>query len=328
VFQIQPLSASPTPEHHTSSTLAQKITTTTEVYHHPDNLFNLFVPATWSRRESQSSVTFTDPYKETTLSVQIINTGYSLDQESFSRFVDIRESNIFSGYEGYTLRDRQQDEARSSVFIEKQFLNRGIPTSVGSFYLEKDQAILILDFWARQDEFEAYRELLETIAESVNINTQAVSKLQAFSSDNSSDYQNDYFAIKIPAYWEYERISADNSLVDTFYSPDKRAIIQIVIYDDGEFLAKTVAGDLVRSLLSERYTKGVTVSSDNILPDGRERLIWRSDPGKYQGVSLFETQDTALLLVTAMWKTELNEYYQWLPDDLIDTYKLNKPEGQ
>ena len=323
--QIQPTVVYRVTQPSLNSTLLPTIRVTTEAYNQPDGLFNLLVPTNWSLRESQSSSTFSDPQGETTLTVRVVNTVYALDNESFRRLVETREKNIYAGYESYTEIDRPSNEAMGSISIEKQFSNRGVPTSVRSLYLMEDQAIFILDFWAKQDNFKAYQEVLDTIVKSVNVHPDSVSKLHDYSSDEDGNYKNRYFTIQVPVYWENKRTSGENSVVDTFYSPDMRSAVQMVIYDDGESLSKNVAGDLVRTLLREQYARDVTVTSDNLLKDGRERLIWRSDLGKYQGVTLFETRNTALLLVTAMWNNDFDEYFQWLPDDIIKTYQSSPP---
>jgi hypothetical protein len=110
--------------------------------------------------------------------------------------------------------------------------------------------------------------------------------------------------------------------VDTFLSPDEHAAIQVVTYDDGAALSQTVSGDFVLSLLQEKYTNDLYVLSDT-LRNGREQLVWIAFYSDYQGVTIFETQNTTLLMVTVMWENDFNEVYQGMLERVIESYSAD-----
>lgn len=328
VSPIQQITDSPPIQPSPISVPVPTFETITGIYHHPDDLYNLLVPETWSISQSQNSSAFTDPEGETTIYAQVINSGYTLDDDSLWRFIEARERNVFAIYDNYIEIDRQNDESKGSILIKKQFLEHGEQKSVATVYQQQGQAIIILELRTNLNDYETYQELFDSILESTAINTEAVSNMQSYSTDIENYFKNDYFSFRFPPYWKNEQTSGEYSVVNTIYSPDESAIIQAVIYDDGQYLSGMLVGELVRTLLREQYTKDLTISSDNILIDGRERLTWKSNLANYQGVTLFEIRDTALLMVTVMWENEFIEYYQMILNDVINTYKVNLSNGE
>lgn len=321
-FQIPQSTDNPLPPISPSATPRQPIQLKTKVYNHPGGLFTLRVPETWKINQDQYSASFSDPQGKAHIYVVPINTGYSLDQEAFDRLVDARETNTFSSYDDFIEIDRQNSSATNSITVKKQFLNDGDPKSVESLYRQQGQAVLILDFWSERSDFEAYQPALKDILESANANTGTVSNLQIYSSEGGITTQNDYFSVTVPPSWIARHTSGDQTVVDTFSSPDERAFLQSVVYDDGQPLSRMVAGNIVRTMLREQYAKDVVVHSDSFLADGREQLTWDSKIGNYQGITWFGMRDTTLFSLTVMWDKDLSEYYQGALENIVSTYKI------
>lgn len=317
-YPLAPISPSATPR--------PPIHLKTRIYQHPDDLFTLLVPESWKINQDQNSASFSDPQGGAFFNVYSVNTGYPLDAESFRRFVDARESNVFSGYDSFFEINRQNSVNGNSTIIKKQFSNRGDPKSVETLYQRQDQAIFILDFWTDQIDFEVYQDILNEILESVSINTGAVSSQQIYSSEGENITQNNYFSITVPPYWGIRHTSGEKTVVDTISSPDERAFLQTIIYDDGLPLSRMVAANLVRTMLREQYAKDIAVYSDTLLADGREKLAWNSELGNYQGITWFEPRGTTLLALTMMWDSDLTEYYQGALENMVNTYKVLPPE--
>jgi hypothetical protein len=305
---------------------AQKIKTRN--YQHPDNLFNLLVPDNWSITQSQNSSTFTGPQGETTIIIQIINTGYKLEKESIWRFIESRESNSFASIDNFTEIERQRDEDKGLIFIKKQLWKRGVQKLGISVYQQQENGLLIIDFMANLEDYDAYQDLLDSIVESVRINPEAISNLQIYSTGNENIHKNDHFSIHVPSYWITKQTSDENSIVNTYYSPDERAIIQTLIYDDGQYLSKNVAGNLVLTILREQYTRDITISSDKVLPNGREQLFWKSVQTNYQGITSFETHGSALMAITVMWDNDFDNVYMGTLQEVINTYRYYNSNGE
>jgi hypothetical protein len=260
---------------------------------------------------------FSHPQSSMAIDVNVVNTGYLLDSESFLRFIDARESNEFSEYNNYVDLLREYSEDNSSYIVTKQVTTDEVHKSVVTHYLQYDQAILIIDYWAEIDANNPFEETLENILDSVEINVNAVANLDLNSSGLENVSQNDNFVIKLPYYWEIGQSRSEYSFVDSYTSPDEHVIIQTIVYDDGLKMSDRVAGELVLNLLSEQYAKDISIISDTFLPGPQEKLSWVSKNSDYKGVTIFETRGTSLLVFTVMWDNEFSEYYGETIDTII-----------
>jgi hypothetical protein len=121
--------------------------------------------------------------------------------------------------------------------------------------------------------------------------------------------ENGLAAFELPGNWTYEHSTGDNYYVDTFGSPDETAFIENLVYDDGEPFVKSQNGKFALNLINTFYSNtgqvgDIRISSDQLMPDGSERLEWTSKSGNYSGVSFFETRgsnNTTFLMFTAWW---------------------------
>lgn len=325
-FQIPETTDSPLPPIEPPGNSSEPLQIETKTYSHPDDLFVLQVPESWEAKQGEYGASFSDPQGKATLNVYAVNTGYPLDRKSFQKLADAWESNTYSDFDDFIEIFRQENATDHSLHIQKQFSNSGDPKIVETLYYQQDQAVLILDFWSDQRDFESYQEVLKKVAESVSIDVEAVSVLGIYSSAGEKFTQDGYFSLVIPPYWGSKQSSGEETIVNTFSSPDEQAYLQAVIYDDGQPLSRTVAGNIVRTMLRENYTKDIVVTSD-LLIKGREQLEWKSIENNYQGVTWFETRGTTLLALTAMWNSEMGDTYQTTLENMTGTFQPLPSEG-
>ena len=291
------------------------------VYTHPQKLFSLQVPAGLVVSETAHSATFTDVGVKSVVYIEAINTGYLIDAEAFGNLIDNREIERSFGFEIYIEIDRKNFSASNAVLVTKQVSNLVDGQTLSTLYQQQGPAILIMDILADQSRITNYQEFSDTLVNSVKVNPGEVSKLSLYSFDHASLHNNGLFSILIPECWRLEQSGGENSLVETIASPDKKALVQAIVYDDGQRISKSVAGELVLTLLRENYTKKISVQADDLIADGRERLTWRSPIDNYRGITTFETRGSALLILTVMWYDDPNQLYQSLLEAIIDSYK-------
>lgn len=140
--------------------------------------------------------------------------------------------------------------------------------------------------------------------------------------------ENGLAAFDLPGDWTYEHSTGDNYYVDTFGSPDQTAFIENLVYDDGEPFVKSQNGKFALNLINTFYsntgqTGDIRISSDQIMPDGSERLEWESKGGNYSGVSFFETRgsnNTTFLMFTAWWDNSSSQENLDAINNAINTY--------
>ena len=144
--------------------------------------------------------------------------------------------------------------------------------------------------------------------------------------------QNGLYTIEVPADWTYEQ-SADTEnnyyYIDTFTSPDGGAVIENIVYDDGERFTGNQKGKFALYLLNTFYSStgkegDIKVSDDSIMKDGSERLTWSSKGGGYSGISFLELRSngTTFLFFTVDWGDAVKDTYIDTLNYVIESYTI------
>ena len=159
------------------------------------------------------------------------------------------------------------------------------------------------------------------------------------SSDNSSDNgfvfftdQNELDTIEVPANWDYSQtFDTENNFyyIDTFTSPDGGAVIENIVYDDGERFTGNQKAKFALYLLNTFYSAtgkegDIRVSDDSIMKDGSERLTWSSKAGGYSGISFLELRSngTTFLFFTVDWGNDVQDTYIDTLNYVIESYVI------
>jgi hypothetical protein len=294
----------------------------TILYTQHQDLFSLQAPDEWSIHENFNHVTFTAPQGEPRFEITVLNTGYPLSRKSFTNFIEIQEMKKAIELERYVEIERRPTSQNNSFTITKSFYVGGVLKRGASYYQQDNEGVFIADFWVEEKVFDVYQILLETVFSTVKLNRDAIVDLPVYSFDQATMHSNDYFSILRPPYWNYQRVEEKYTITETFISPDEKAVIQTLIYDDGQPISKKVAGELALALLRNNYTRKISVLEDKVLEDGREKLTWRSIPSTYQGITSFSTRQTGVFILTVMWGDDPDQYYQAILGDVFSSYKL------
>lgn len=287
---------------------------------HPDNIFELTLPETWSIQLNGEVTQVTDPSSEASIQVQFVNTIHELNQESLARLVDAREINTFAEFDGYLETDRRVNDQDDSYIVEKRLLVDGESKIVVTQYHQTGQFVLVLDMWSGQDYFDENSADISSILASLS-SGESLAEATDNQGNLLSTFNNGSISMDIPQHWKYQSTLGENSIVDTFVSPDERAIIQMAVYDDGEPISGSVAGAFVRNLLRNYYAKDIIVTSYKNLPDGREELIWKSGGSNYEGLTYFDTRDTELYIYTVITDKDYKELYNALLTSILNSFQ-------
>lgn len=142
--------------------------------------------------------------------------------------------------------------------------------------------------------------------------------------------QNQLYTIEVPADWTYEQTyDTENNYyyIDTFTSPDGGAVIENIVYDDGERFTGNQKARFALYLLNNFYSStgkegDIRVSDDSIMKDGSERLTWSSKGGGYSGISFLELRSngTTFLFFTVDWGDAVKDTYIDTLDYVIESY--------
>jgi uncharacterized short protein YbdD (DUF466 family) len=299
----------------------------TSRYSDPQDLFSLPVPENWLIIQNHNSATLTDTQAKPAIRIDIVNTGYELNADSFTNFFENREMDRTSEFENYIEITHQQKASPNSILLTKQCFQQDCNKTLVTLYKQQEQAIFMFDSLVDQDFYGRYQDFFKTLTDTIKINPDKVSNLSVYSFDQARTYSNDHFSILTPSFWSHKQSRGENILVDTITSPDEQSIIQTIVYDDGKTMSRNIAGNLVLTLLSENYTKGIIIETDGLLEDGREKITWRSNTTEYRGITLFETRESAMLVVTVIWSNDPEQHYQDILEKIIDSYTIIRDEG-
>ena len=142
--------------------------------------------------------------------------------------------------------------------------------------------------------------------------------------------QNNLYSIQVPSDWTYNQVTGDNYYIDQFKSPDELALVENIVYNDGEQFVGSQHGKFALDLLNRFYSNtgavgDIRVTGDQIQPDGSERLEWTSKSGGYSGFSYFEVRKPALLnflMITIEWSNSAEGQYLDLLSQIIQSYTI------
>lgn len=294
----------------------------TMLYTHPEGLFSLQAPENWQVDQVSNTVSFSALQDDAIISITVVNTGYPLDNQAFMRFVETQESTKASELEGYIEIDRQVSPGDDSIAITKSFFIHNVIKKGASYYHRSGQVVCMADIQVDEVFYETYQNLFQDVYSSISLNEDAISKLPIYSFDQADMHSNGRFSILIPPYWSSSRTEENYAIVETFISPDEYAVIQTIIYDDGQPTSRTVASQLALALLRENYTKKITTFQDVIMGDGREKLTWSSSENGYQGITSVATRGTEVCILTIMWGNDPAQYYQTILESVYSSYTL------
>lgn len=294
-------------------------------YNQPDGSFTLNAPAGWEITSDDASASIEAPDGSGFIYIQVTNTGYGLDETAFTSFVENRDLNFFLGFDDYVEVTQEIDTESRVASVTKNLTFDGIPQTVITLYDQYDAIIYTYDFWADDANVDAYSDLYSQVVDTIQVNPEAAAEQVEYNWVYTFTGPNDLFTIEVPTPWRYERTEGEDAIVDTFYSPDEHGVIQNITYDDGTETSRSQAGAFALELLRSYYATDIRIHSDEVQPDGSERLIWSSPGGDYSGTSFLETRGTTFLLFTTMYDNPFEEYYLDTLNYTIDTYDI--PEG-
>ena len=139
---------------------------------------------------------------------------------------------------------------------------------------------------------------------------------------------NNYYQIDLPSGWKHTQSKGDHYYIDTFTSPDSKAVVENIAYDDGTAFNGTDNGKFALQILNQNYSStgksgDIKVTDDSIQQDGSERLTWTSKSGGYSGLSYFEIRNkTTFLMFTVDWGNDSQSTYIDTLDKVVSSYRL------
>lgn len=129
--------------------------------------------------------------------------------------------------------------------------------------------------------------------------------------------ENNLFSFELPGDWTYGNSfnDEDGVYIDRFESPNGLGFIENITGFSKKPLTGGSNGKVALYFIHKYYstTKAqgdISISEDQIQPDGSERLTWKSDAGGYSGMSYFEVRGAdrkTFLMLTVWWAPDVDQ---------------------
>ena len=140
--------------------------------------------------------------------------------------------------------------------------------------------------------------------------------------------KNNLYQIQVPSDWVYKQNTGENYYIDQFKSPDEKALVENIVYDDGTTFNGGQKGKFALQLIYQFYSSDGTscdikITSDQLMDDGSEGLLWQSKGG-YSGASYFETRTgrTTFLMFTIEWLDDAKDLYFDTLNQIVESYLI------
>jgi len=290
----------------------------TTLFKHPKGIFQFYPPLGWSKVSNNGSTTFTSPDSSEHLDIMVTFTNENLNNESFERFVNAREDNLFRQFtlsdHPITEVDRVLNFVQGTSEISKRLVVEGSPYVVTTSYQKGDRVIYTMDFWFRDIHPEFSLDQYSKILLSIGFQGTAPYQPNIFEWVFRFCSTRHNFSFNVPVAWKSNSEERGNSSVYTFTSPDQHAVIQGIAFEDGEPISKSVAGEFALVLLRSYYAQDIWVYDNRILPNGAERVSWYSAEGEYHGISQIFTSNQTLIIVGLL----VDDVYQYSYEEVFE----------
>ncbi|MBI3162496.1 MAG: hypothetical protein HYZ23_08295 [Chloroflexi bacterium] len=142
--------------------------------------------------------------------------------------------------------------------------------------------------------------------------------------------ENGLLSFDVPGDWYYDHLTYESAYVDRITAPDGSAIIESLVYNDGQPFTGNDNGRFALQLLHQFYSStgkegDISISADEIQPDGSEKLTWKSKGGGYSGVSFFELRGSdrmTFLMFTLFYGNDADQSVIDTLSNAITTYTI------
>jgi hypothetical protein len=300
------------------------------IYAHPSGAFEILVPAGWEEETSEyGSVFLSEPGGQGVVYVTVTYTGYALDGQAFSTYLDAREENFFEGFVNYQAVSREINPLQDAARAVKTLDYDGVPQYVSSVYYRSGMAVYAIDFWMEAARQVDYTDLYTLVQESFRWNADNAVGFPIYNFVwTFSDNQN-LFSFEIPISWRYLFWEENGDIIDQFWAPDGLAVIQHTLIQNSSGLpyekqAQRVL-DVLKIALPEIVQNPIIDKIDR-LEDGRTRFEWTDASEGWLATTIVQEYEGKLLALTGITSSGYSDVFQSTIDYGLEWYSVPAAE--
>ncbi|MBM3137147.1 MAG: hypothetical protein FJZ98_03045 [Chloroflexi bacterium] len=290
-------------------------------YQSPSGAYEINLPQNWNCSESSPyRVDCQSPDGLSAMNIRLIHTGMRLSQPELLNLADAEINFTHAGKRAFNEDDRLIGDG---VLTAQSSWMDGESTWIGEDHFVRSESVVYLfSFTSIQDVWSDYEKLVDKIKESTRFDPTAISGDPLYASSFQYTAPDSLFTIDVPTSWTkfLDTASIQKSQVEQFFSPDRRASIQTLVYRHGALIKQEFKATKTLEILRALYGSGFRVSHDKALPDGRERLAWYVESKELSGVSFFDSWGGSLYIFTVLWDDEYQPLYQPVLDRVVESF--------
>lgn len=292
-------------------------------YVSPSGLFQITFPKGWNCSETGNfQVNCQSPNQSVEMQARITATGYELVQGAFLSFTHAELVHTYSEIKEYVETERIEEEGHLTV--EASWRKSDAYWNSSDVFIRSGGTVLHLQTAAKKESNGMYDDVFTQIAASAEIFTSELygSKLYANRTTHTARYA--VFKLDIPTAWvKYEDAgSIGRTVIEEFFSPDKRASVQIAVYQHGELIEQTLKAEKTLEIMRTLYGHDLRVSHDKALPDGQERLEWYAGNKDIHGISFFDSVGSTLYVFCIIWEETTDDIYKPLLEEVAASFSV------
>jgi len=283
--------------------------------------FSINLPAGWNCSEIgayQVDCQSEDGMAE--LRARITSTGYELTDEGFDAFAHAELVSRYENVKEYNELDKTRDkgiiESRASWRSGEDYRE-----STDTFIRDR-QAILHISTNASKDEKETYQNLFMQSAASAQVFSELLPDDAFYVFTKPYNARESFFQLEVPTSWSKfsDGVSIQQTIVEGFVSPDKRASVQVAIYKQGININIQAKGLKTRETMFALYGYDLKNATDVSLPDGRERLTWYAAKKDINGITDFDSFGNTLYVLSIVWEPSSETIYLPILEEILDSF--------
>ena len=296
---------------------AAQIAISDQPYFSPCGAFQITLPKEWNCSETGDfQVDCQSKDGAAGLSVSITGTAYELKQDAFLSYAHAELVHGYGDVKEYM--ETERDEEEGNLTTGASWREGETCWQSSDYFVRSNAAVLHVRAKAQKPVYDLYTKLFTAVRDSAVVTASALQKDAIYANRDIYTAPNAFFKLEIPIPWDkfIDATAIEKTIIEGFLSPDKRASVQIAVYEHGALITQAVKAEKTRDIIHALYGNDLRISHDKALPDGRERLSWYAKKKDINGISYFDSYGSSLYVFTILWEESTEDIYLPVLEDI------------
>ncbi|MDO9546803.1 MAG: hypothetical protein Q7J07_08670 [Pelolinea sp.] len=292
-----------------------------QAYISQSGAFKIMLPEAWNCSETgEFQVNCQAPDQSAQLQAEITATGYELDQTAFLTFTHAELVHAYSEVKEYVEQERLEEEGQ--LVSVAAWRDGNVYWQSTDMFQRKNGTVFHLMMSIQDSISEKYTHLFTSINESIEIIPSDLRGVQLYAKRVTHTALDSFFEVDVPTSWGryMDAAAVERTRIEGFLSPDKRAAVQIAVYNRGSLIEKSLKAEKTREIIRTQNGYDLRYLDDKPLPDGRERLTWYAENKGINGISFFDSYGSSLYVFSIVWEESTAYLYQPILEEIAASF--------